>query len=261
MLKRFIKNTLYVVIATHLRSGKSMHKNSPFNLPISLIEASYKHLLNEHRLILFALLKYDANKKESITITAQEISDFFEMPLSQSYRFLESASKNILFKGFSVLNKLGNEVKEMAWLESINYKKGLAKVELKLSDDLINFLNHEKTKFISINNHYIFKLKTSYSIRIYEICSLLKETKQTQILLERLKTIFSLTSNYARFTNIKTRILEPSIKDINDNTDLNIKFDVVKEGTKIIGLIFNIKDKAKRPALNQRCEYTMDMFD
>ena len=125
--------------------------------------------------------KYNETKQENITITAQDISTLFEIPTSQSYRFLENATKSLLSKGFFLLSESNTDSNKISWLESVSYKDGQAKVELKLSDELVNLLNNKLTKFISINNNYIFDLKTYYSIRIYEICCLLKENKQNKI--------------------------------------------------------------------------------
>jgi plasmid replication initiation protein len=56
--------------------------------------------------------------------------------------------------------------------------------------------------------------------------------------LEKLYERLEIINQYNRFYNLKKRIIEPSINDINKSTNLSIEWDIVKKGKVITGLIF-----------------------
>ena len=56
--------------------------------------------------------------------------------------------------------------------------------------------------------------------------------------MEKLYERLEIINQYNRFYNLKKRIIEPSINDINKSTNLSIEWDIVKKGKVITGLIF-----------------------
>lgn len=62
--------------------------------------------------------------------------------------------------------------------------------------------------------------------------------------LEEFKKILKLNQkSYDRFNNITSRILIPSIEEINLKTDLHVEYEVLKLGTKAVGVKFYIQKK------------------
>ena len=91
----------------------------------------------------------------------------------------------------------------------------------------------------------IAKLSSAYSIRFYELLVQFKSTGERYITLDKLKERLEISNQYSRFYNFKKRILEPSIKDINNNTDLFVDWDINKKGRLIKGLVFIFEKKIK----------------
>ena len=54
-----------------------------------------------------------------------------------------------------------------------------------------------------------------------------------------------LDSEYSRFNNFKVRVLDPSIKQINENTDITIKVEQHKAGRSVTGFSFRFKQKVQ----------------
>lgn len=46
-------------------------------------------------------------------------------------------------------------------------------------------------------------------------------------------------------SNFKSRVLEPSIKQINEHTDITVKYEQKKQGRKIVGFEFSYKLEQK----------------
>jgi len=78
-----------------------------------------------------------------------------------------------------------------------------------------------------------------------------------------LKERLELQDQYSRFFDLKKRIIDPAIIEINNSTNLVISWDTVKRGRVITGLTFSIKEKKKvcvSKKENERCPYTYEMF-
>ena len=64
--------------------------------------------------------------------------------------------------------------------------------------------------------------------------------------------MFKLGKSYDRYSNIKTRILEPAITDINTHSDIKTKFTEVYSGRKVIGLDFTtLEIEPRQPTMKQ----------
>ena len=68
--------------------------------------------------------------------------------------------------------------------------------------------------------------------------------------------------SYARINNLKDNAVDAPIKEINENTDINISYENIKRGRQVVGCRFTVKNKLKpKHALDsKRDQYTADMF-
>lgn len=67
---------------------------------------------------------------------------------------------------------------------------------------------------------------------------------------------------YTRMDNFKKRVLDSSVEEINDKSDVKVSYKQVKKGRTITGFKFKImtKDKPKNITTNRRNRDTEDMF-
>src|SRR5699024_9813423 len=65
-----------------------------------------------------------------------------------------------------------------------------------------------------------------------------------RVSLDHLKSLLGITQkSYDVYGNLKNRVIRPSMKELNEETDLNIELEEVKEGRQVIELIFKINKK------------------
>ena len=123
------------------------------------------------------------------------------------------------------------------WLSSIQNKSGV--IELEFSQKLILYLLQLKNRFTSYQLKNILYLKNKHSIRIYE---LLKQYKNRAAnirqfnLIEFKKTLMLEENQYDRFYDFDRFVLKPSMEEINEFTDINIKYEKITKGRKITGI-------------------------
>lgn len=214
-----------------------------------LIEAGYKLSLNEQRLILSVIAQLDGRKpipKDNyFVITADEFAKNFNIPIKQAYEVLDEAASRLYERDTKTFDKNGRTRERFRWVDGVKYWDGEAKVTLSFSQRIIPYLTKLNTELTSYDLNQISKLKTSYAIRFYELLIQFRSTGERYISLEKLHERLEIINQYSRFYNLKKRILEPSINDINESTSLSVEWDVIKKGKVITGLIFKFKERKK----------------
>lgn len=207
-----------------------------------LIEANYKLSLNEQRLVLSVISQVDArkpiDKNNDFTVTAKEFSEIFKIPLKQAYEALNDAVSRLYERDIKTHDNSANTTERFRWVDYVKYWHGEAKVTLSFSRRIIPYLTLLHQQFTSYDLKQISKMKSAYSIRLYELLVQFIKTGERNITLEKLRELFELKKQYSRFFDFKRYILIPSMKDINETTDIRVEWDVVKKGTSISGLIF-----------------------
>jgi plasmid replication initiation protein len=207
-----------------------------------LVEAGYKLSLNEQRLILCAIARLDGRKPLSkdndFIITAAEFSVTFGIPIKQAYETLEDASSRLYERDIKTFDKDAKTRGRFRWVDSIKYWDGEAKVTLSFSRHIVPYLALLHQQFTTYELKQVSQLKTAYAIRFYELLVQFIKTGERHIPLEQLRDMLELKNMYPRFFDLKKRIIDPSIIEINTSTNLTVEWDVAKKGRTITGLIF-----------------------
>ena len=107
------------------------------------------------------------------------------------------------------------------------------------------FLSDIQGKFTEYNLEHIAKFNSFHSIRIYEIVSQYRNSKEKErtVLLSNLKEWLQVSEKYDRWDNFKNRVLTPAIKEINEKSDLFVEVEQIKRGRSIHALKFLISPK------------------
>ncbi len=241
----FLKNKLHVA-GDHMSNGIVTKSNH-------LIEASYKLSLNEQRLILSAITQLDGRKPlpkdNEFVITAAEFSKDFAIPINQAYEILDDATSRLYERDIKTYDHTDKSRGRFRWVDGVKYWNGEAKVTLSFSRWIIPYLTMLHKQFTSYELKQVSQLNTAYSIRLYELLVQFIKTGERYINLDKLRELLELKNQYSRFFDFKKRIIEPSIIEINQTTNLTVDWDIMKKGRTITGLIFVFQntDQLKLP--------------
>jgi plasmid replication initiation protein len=102
-------------------------------------------------------------------------------------------------------------------------------------------------QFTKYELQQVSSLSSAYAIRLYELLIQWRSTGKTPIieLQEFRKKLGVLDNEYLRMAHLKERVLELSIKQINEHTDITVKYEQHKRGRSISGFSFNFKQKKR----------------
>ena len=207
----------------------------------SLINASYKLNTQAQKLVLACLGKIDsrpeATPQKEVTITASEFSELMGIDMKNAHRELYKAS-DALFKS-SILLKDDTEETELYWVQKKAKKvKGEGAVTLTWSDDVLKYICQLKNRFTSYKLRNIAQLQSSHSIRLYELLMRFKSTGERVIYLDDFKSSLGISDKYPEFKDLNKWVIKPAIEELNQRSDLIIKFDTIKKGKTVAALVF-----------------------
>lgn len=219
----------------------------------ALINASYNLDLVEQRLILLAIIEVRNSPTpitplHQLTIQASSYAESFNVSLNAAYLALKDASENLFERKFSYIekNKKGNlELVKSRWVSEVRYIESEAMVKLSFTPAVTPLITELEAHFTTYELNQVKFLTSSYSIRLYEILISWKNKQQTPVIsLEELRLKLGvLEHEYPRMNNFKARILDNSIQQINEHTDIEATYIQHKKGRKITGFSFVIRNK------------------
>ena len=208
-----------------------------------LIEARYKLNINEQKILLYAISKLDRDKKE-MNIIEFDTLEFTELIDSKGNRYEDFRETVRSLRKKEVIITTDDKEMIAGWLSNIKIYKNTGKVTLKFDDELIPYLLQLKSRFTRYELKNILYLKSKYSIRVYELLKQYQVIKSRKFTLEELKEILMLEKNqYNRIYDFERFVLKPSMEEINEYTDLEVSYEKLKKGRKVIGIKYIIQSK------------------
>ena len=235
----------------------------------ALINASYSLELTEQRIILLAILKARENKtphNQELIVTAQSYITAFNVHRNTAYKTLKTACDNLFTRQFTYqrYNSNGNiEQVRSRWVQSVIYAENESYIKIKFADEVLPLITMLEKHFTSYELQQVASLKSVHSIRLYELLIQYRTVGKIEISLDDLRLKLGINeSEYPRMDNFKNRVLDVGIQQINEHSDITVKYDQVKTGRQITGFIFTFKQKASKATAQQikRDDTTGDLF-
>ena len=207
-----------------------------------LVEASYKLTLQEQRLILACLSKINSKTEppKTITLSASEYSDIMNIDIKNAHRELNKAADKLYERSITVSDP--EKTEEFRWIQKkVIYHKGDGKVTITWSDDVLTYIGQLKSRFTTYKIRNISSFQSTYSIRLYELLMQFNSTKERTISLDDFRSLFKINDKYLKFKDLNRDVIKPSIKEINNVSDLVVYCAPIKKGRNIVALVFDFK--------------------
>jgi plasmid replication initiation protein len=218
----------------------------------ALTRASHSLSLVEKRLVAAAIAKTDSRKGTkmhahlaqftNLKITAIEFAETYGVDTRNAYEELKSASKNLFHRYIKISHRDGDE-DLFRWVSGVKYRKSQGYVELSFTAEVYPHLNAIRGKYTSYKLKNAASLRSVYSWRLFELAkswlNWCKEGKQLKIQLKDLMHALETPSSY-KWDNLRTRALDPAIKEIEQHAGLKISYSVIKTGRSITALDISV---------------------
>lgn len=212
--------------------------------------------VREQRCILYAISRIKPTDEVFHEYTFS-LSDFYTLCglESQSYTELKAILKGLRDRSWiAVTDDKGTE-STVSWFNKVRTNKREGRVTIRFDDDMMPYLlqlTKQNAFYTSYNLQYVLPMSSQYSPRLYELLkSYQKNNREWFFPLEELKLLLD-CENYKRWPDFRRFALEPAVEEINQYTDINIAWDVEKEGKKVTRVIFYMADKSDDALLNAK---------
>lgn len=209
----------------------------------SLIMGNYNMTALEQKifLIMLSTIKKDTKDLMTTTFRVKDIAELLNIAPEPLYRDLPKVCKTIIGKVVEVKNPNGDwEMFNIVSYAKYKNKQGL--ITLEINSKAEPYLLELKDFFTSFKLRNALSLDGKYSIRLYQLSKSNLYRKSFVIEVEELKKKLKLTQkSYEQFSNINAKILIPSIKEINQKTDIHIDMELIKTARVVVAIKFNIE--------------------
>lgn len=208
--------------------------------PEIIIEARFNLTSKENDIIDILLTQIEEDNNLHYTIDVNHYKTLYNIQdKSNVYGDLKKASKTLMGKSFGIIDRATGNEKFYNWVANITYKNNEGKVIIKLDNELKDLLVQVK-KRIYYHIKYTLNFKCVYSKRLYYYLKSFEDTQWRIDNIDVLREKLHCPISYKNFADFKRFVLLPAQREINGNSDIKFKFDLIKPGKKVTGLKFHI---------------------
>jgi len=239
-----IKNS----VVSDMQLNKS-YGNHQVTMSNALAQASHGLQLNEKRLIALAIRQIDSRKppgenKQIFRIYAKEMEKNYGIQAKNAYRELKNAGKGLFSRQITFTEGQGKAMSiiDLRWIYKSTYKEGEGWIELGFVDDLMPHLTSLKERFATYKLDQVRALKKSYSWRIMELMMSYKKDRKFNISPTDFMKSVGAPKSYS-MGQVRQRIIDPAIKEINKSTSWDVQVHFNKSGRKIANIRFDFQQK------------------
>lgn len=231
-----------------------------------LVEASYSLDLVEQRILLLSIITARENNQKielgkPLIIHASKYAEVFNVDKKSAYDVLKSGADGLTGKSFSYYEN--NKSSKSNWVDTVAYVENGGFIEVIFTTKVVAFISELERRFTAYDINQVANLKNKYALRLYESLIQFKSVGKLNISLIELRERLGIESDsYSQMAMFKVRVLDLAVKQISDNTDIEVNYNQHKKGRVITGFTFTFKQKPSKATAQQikRDDTTGDLF-
>lgn len=217
----------------------------------SLIEAKYKLSAREQKVLLFLISKLDSKSSNPGYVYQTHVDEIMQVlkdsgiKWGDAYTCFTEIIMLLKSKPISIYSE--GELIMANWLGTVSLVEKSGVVKFSFDSLIAPFLFEIKKNFTKYPLKHVIKLRSTYSIRIYELLKQYAKLGERKFDLMELRQLLGIEDDlYPRFFDFKKRVIEPAQKEIAEHTDIVFTYRKIKQKRTIIGLVFKIHYKAEQ---------------
>jgi len=221
----------------------------------NLITSHFNFSMTEYRILLYAISLVNPKGKkfpQEFTINIREFAKLFNIDANPLYTEIKQTLKRKMFPRYITIKMEDGWVGNFHLIDFMKYNDTLGEIELVFSRFAMPLLCDFKGNFTSYHLEQIALFKSAYSIRFYEFAVMHMKAnygKPTQffITIDELKRRFEITDKYPYYANLKQRVIDKAMMEINAFSNISLRYIEIKKGRSVdqIKLIVKYKNWEK----------------
>lgn len=228
----------------------------------ALTRAGHGLTLAEKRIVASAVSKLDSRRVlppgevPRTKITAAEYAETFQVDMDTAYDQLQAAAKQLYQRSITFYapahrrngKPLPPTKVQMRWVGEARYHDGEGWVELAWWPPILPHLIGLRRQFTSYQLQQASALRSVYSWRLLELLMRFESTGWAEYTIEDFCASMDATAKQAAdFSKVRTKIIEPAVKELQEKDGWLIQWQPVKAGRKVKALRFTfMRDPQRR---------------
>jgi plasmid replication initiation protein len=221
-----------------------------------LVEASYRLTLVEQQIVLYSLVaaretQKGLNPADPVTIRALDFAAQFGNEVGSVYGQLKEAMGTLFKRKVTIhdtdpLTGLPRAT-ETRWISSASYIDGDGSIQIIFAPKAIPFITRLDKEFTSYRLDKVGKLSSVYAVRMYELLVQFLTVGKREFEITSLRGILGLEKRYSEIDDLKKFVLDTSVKQINEHTDITTSYTQRRTGRRVSHFMFTIASKDAAP--------------
>ena len=216
-----------------------------------VIEAGYKLTLNELRVVLACIgqvqSKEELLKTDKFELSAKDFAACFDISENRAYSELKEVAKR-LFNRYVIIDNPDPEQPKIKqtqthWISSIDYIPSDGKIVLFFAPKILPYLSKLEGTFTKYELKHVGNMNSVYGMRLYELLMQWKNVGKREIEIAWLKRQFEIEDKYQAIKDLKLKVIDPAVKDINTHSNFSVSWEQRKTGRNVTHLIFTFAEK------------------
>lgn len=206
---------------------------------ISLTEGKYNFNLNQMRFYIMLLTKIDSKNDKTF--------DYVEIYIRDFEKFFNKRLKSHQIKSLSDDTAISITINtDYGWkkhflYDTLEYNEKEHKLKVKFAEGIKPYLLQLKERFLQYSIRNIILLTSSYSIRFFELLKQYQTIGKREFEINELYEILEVSKSLRNYPEFKRNILKKAIEEINKFTDIFVDYQEIRNGRKVIKLLFTIE--------------------
>ncbi len=154
--------------------------------------------------------------------------------------------KNIRIEGYASL------------LDNIKFttdiKTGAVTIRYSIPEEVRLSMIKKNGSFAKINTVIVKGLRSKHSVTLYELVQDYQKVEIPEMTIENFRKIFGVENKYSLMTDLKKRVLDVAVTELNDNENIDflLSYELKKTGPKYTHIKFHVKPKPAKLKLDQQ---------
>lgn len=204
-----------------------------------LVSASYIMSVSEKELLLACISKIDSRpnrpeqvtKQTKFTITVDTMKELFYKDTNKdnAYRDLKKSADRLFDREVTI--KLGdNKTLRTRFVSGVLFDPDEAQITVTFAEDILPYLTELSVNFTKYRLHEVAELSSVHAIRLYELIVMWTNQYQysKELDLNEFKKIMGVQNKYKQFGQLRERVVETAINEINEKTNYKVSVNYKK---------------------------------
>lgn len=213
-----------------------------------LLEGKQNLKLNSAKIMrsLIMQIKPEDDDLKSYLISVPDLAKLLKISSANIYRDIDEITDDILKNHVAIKDPIKGRFIKIQWVSACAYEKGIG-LAIKINPLLKPFLLNLRNHYTQYQLEEVLAMKSVYAIRIYE---LLQKEKMVRVLpkngidliltIQQIREACDCEDKYERFSQLKSRVIEVAIREIERTTNYEVNYEYIKKGKSIEALKFHI---------------------